>query len=164
MADRIVAMNEGTIQQVGTPQDLYDNPANTFVAGFIGSPAMNFVDGMATFGQAATELAIGTERFARLPAMRMPGSADPPRDGRVIVGLRPERIAIAETGAGAIVDLVEPTGLGSVVHLDLAGQPVKLFTTDRRPLAVGEHISLRVAAEDVLLFDRNTGLRLRAAG
>ena len=159
MADRIVAMNEGVVQQVGTPEALYDDPANTFVAGFIGSPAMNFVEGFAAPSGAAVELSVGKQIFAHLPPLTLPA------DGRVTVGLRPERIHIDPTadaaGTIATVDLVEPTGLGSVIHLDLGGQPIKLFTTERRRLAIKERVALRIAAEDVLLFDPTTGTRLR---
>ena len=149
MADRIVAMNEGIVQQVGKPEELYDDPANVFVAGFIGSPAMNFVDGLALAaaddgGRGGTVLMVGPERLAAMPAVRAPP------DGRVTIGLRPERIGIraadAGTGAQAKIDLVEPTGLGSVVHLDLAGRPIKIFTTLRRRLVVGETVTLDVEA------------------
>ena len=161
MADRIVAMNEGVVQQIGTPEELYDDPANTFVAGFIGSPAMNFVVGALAPSGAGVELTIGGQSLAHLPPMTLPA------DGHVTVGLRPERIHIdAEAGAGegpmATVDLVEPTGLGSVIHLELGGQLMKLFTTQRRRVAIGDRVMLRIAPDDVLLFDPASGARLRA--
>ncbi len=157
MADRIVAMNEGIVQQVGTPDALYDDPANTFVAGFIGSPAMNFLVATATSRDGGSDIAVGHERLARLRLMQSTS------DGQVTVGLRPERITLARSGAGAraTIDLIEPTGLGSVVHLDLDGQPLKLFTTDRARLAPGEAVVLGVRPDDVLLFDPATGVRLR---
>ncbi len=157
MADRIVAMNEGVVQQVGTPDALYDDPANTFVAGFIGSPAMNFLVGTAASHEGGTNITVGREQLARLPPMQ------PTDDGRVTVGLRPERITLVKAGAGAkaTIDLIEPTGLGSVVHLDLDGQPLKLFTTDRARLEPAEAVILDVRPDDVLLFDPATGLRLR---
>ena len=161
MADRIVAMNEGVVQQVGRPDELYDDPANIFVAGFIGSPAMNFCEAEAEAepGAGRVGLRVGPERLAVLPGFPAPA------DGRVTVGLRPERIGIgaAGSGAAATIDLVEPTGLGSVVHLDLAGRAVKIFTTDRRRLLPGETVGLVIRPEDVLVFDPATGMRLRPA-
>ena len=159
MADRIVAMNEGVIQQVGRPDELYDDPANMFVAGFIGSPAMNFLEGRVARSGDAVGLSVGSERLVQLPAFRAPA------DGIVSIGLRPERIKI-ESGpnhAQATVDLVEPTGLGSVIHLDLDGQLLKAFTTDRQRLTPGTRVSLNIDPSDVLVFDPATGSRLRAA-
>ena len=159
MADRIVAMNEGVAQQIGTPADLYDNPANIFVAGFIGSPAMNFLDAKAVPNDRGVALMIGQVTLAEIA--RPSGL---PADGRVTLGLRPERIRIqpATSGAPASVDLVEPTGLGMVVHLDVSGQLLKLFTTERLKLAVGEAVGLGIMPNDVLVFDPTTGDRLRA--
>ena len=160
MADRIVAMNEGVAQQVGTPAELYDNPANTFVAGFIGSPAMNFLD--ATIGSIDREGRIDVRvGDATLGSVRSVGSAS---GSAITVGLRPERIRIGPptSGVEAIVDLVEPTGLGLVVHLLLGSQPLKAFTTERLSLAVAERVGLSVEPSNLLLFDPATGVRLRA--
>jgi len=163
MADRIVAMNEGVAQQVGAPAELYDDPANTFVAGFIGSPAMNFLDGTLGFGDGAGAGAAAVRVGDAVLAMvaRPAGSST---GAPVTLGIRPERLRIgpAGTGAAAVVDLVEPTGLASVIHLDLGGQGLKVFTTDRPRLSVGEPVGLVVAPSDVLLFDHETGRRLRA--
>ncbi len=157
MADRIVAMNEGVVQQVGTPEALYDDPANIFVAGFMGSPAMNFLEGHAATANRETRVTTGGQSLAALE----PRSVPP--DGRVTVGLRPERITIGTGASGvpATIDLLEPTGHGSVVHLDLAGQALKLFTTDRRRRRVGEVVFLDVPAAAVLLFDPESGARIR---
>jgi multiple sugar transport system ATP-binding protein len=153
MADRIVALKDGIAQQIGTPAELYDNPANLFVAGFIGSPAMNFLEAHLT----PEGLAVGTVTLARVP---MPAAL--PAGGKVTVGLRPERMTIVAAGDGipARVDLVEPTGLAQLVHLDLADQRLKLFTTDRRSLAPGEAIGLAIQPADMLLFDPISGRRL----
>ena len=161
MADRIVAMNEGVAQQVGAPAELYDDPANTFVAGFIGSPAMNFLDGTLGFGDGAGAAAVRVGDAVLAMVARPAGSST---GAPVTLGIRPERLRIgpAGTGAAAVVDLVEPTGLASVIHLDLGGQGLKVFTTDRPRLSVGEPVGLVVAPSDVLLFDHETGRRLRA--
>ncbi len=161
MADRIVAMNEGVAQQVGAPAELYDDPANTFVAGFIGSPAMNFLDGTLGFGDGAGAAAVRVGGAVLATVARPAGSST---GAPVTLGIRPERLRIgpAGTGAAAVVDLVEPTGLALVIHLDLGGQGLKVFTTDRPRLSVGEPVGLVVAPSDLLLFDHETGQRLRA--
>jgi multiple sugar transport system ATP-binding protein len=161
MADRIVAMNGGVVQQVGTPLELYDDPANVFVAGFIGSPAMNFVDVAALPSAAGVSLQLGDVEMARL--------ANPiPLDGEngIILGIRPERIALTPADRGglpAVVELVEPTGVGTVVHIRLAGQLLKLFTTDRPELNVGDPTGIRIEPEHLRLFSPRDGRRLRAA-
>jgi multiple sugar transport system ATP-binding protein len=172
MADRIVAMNEGVAQQIGPPAELYDDPANTFVAGFIGSPAMNFLDGTLSFGDGAgagaedgrgadTDAATVRAGDAVLAMVARPTGLS--SGARVTLGIRPERLRIGPvgTGAAAVVDLVEPTGLASVIHLDLEGQGLKVFTTERPRLSVGEPVGLAVAPSDLLLFDHETGRRLR---
>ena len=160
MADRIVALNGGIIQQVGTPLDLYDDPTNRFVAEFIGSPAMNFLDARFVSVDGTPSLQIGGKSIAKLepPAVL-------PADGRVMAGIRPERIAIgAKTGSiGARVELVEPTGASSVIHVELGGQFLKLLTTDRTRIAAGDFIQISVIADDVRLFQPETGMRLRHA-
>ena len=159
MADRIVALNDGVIQQVGSPHELYDRPANLFVAGFIGSPPMNFLDGRlrphpAASGSAAVEVGGISLAHVRCP----PGL----REGRAIIGLRPERLLLS-AGADAVpatVESVEPTGVASIVHLTLAGQPLRVFTTLRLPLKAGEAAALRIDPSDLLLFDPASGRRL----
>jgi multiple sugar transport system ATP-binding protein len=159
MADRIVAMNGGVVQQIGTPLELYDDPANIFVAGFIGSPAMNFLQATLLAGKAGAALRVGEVTLAEVP--RPEGLAD---GAPVTVGIRPERIVLgAGDGADAQIDLVEPTGLGMVIHLVVGGQDLKLFTTERPKVSVGERVRLSIAPEDVRLFDKATGVRLRAS-
>ena len=159
MADRIVAMNAGIIQQVGTPLELYDDPANMFVAGFIGSPAMNFLDARARRGEHGIAITVGGTAFCTLPQ-----SLSLPEDGHVKVGIRPERIrigAIGGEGVDAAVDMVETTGAASVAHLDLAGQPLKVFTTERLQFAQGQRVPLAFDTGHVCLFDGASGDRLR---
>jgi len=158
MADRIVAMQGGVIQQVGTPLELYDDPANMFVAGFIGAPAMNFLNTQADVSDGMTVLRIGNQTIATLGPDQVQ-----PIGGPVIAGIRPERVVLAPEGAiSARVDLVEPTGLGTVVHFDVEGQLLTLFTTDRPVLAVGDAVRLRVDAGDLRLFEPATGSRRRS--
>ncbi len=159
MSDRIVAMNGGVIQQVGAPLELYDNPANIFVAGFIGSPAMNFITVRALRQDKGIDLLVGATTLLAMPAPdRLPDN------GEVIAGIRPERIGLlpaGEAGVTATVELVEPTGVATVVHANIAGQQLKLFTTERLQLAVGQPVSLAIKPADVCLFDPADGERLR---
>jgi multiple sugar transport system ATP-binding protein len=159
MADRVVAMNAGLVQQVGPPLELYDDPANLFVAGFIGSPAMNFlrVDAKPRGGHA--ELDLGGKRWIDIPR---PGQID--RDRPIILGLRPERVELGPSRANSIdarVELMEPTGLGTVIHFETAGQFLKLFTTERPRLTSGETAAISISTENIRLFDPDTGARIR---
>jgi len=159
MADRIVAMQGGLIQQVGTPLELYDDPANMFVAGFIGAPAMNFLQAQASPDGASTLLRIGSQALARVASDQVR-----PMQGAVVVGIRPERVSLGGQGAlSARVDLVEPTGLGTVAHFDLEGQILTLFTTDRPAIKAGDVVRLHVEPSDLRLFDHESGERLRAS-
>ncbi len=158
MADRIVAMNDGIAQQVGPPQALYDDPANLFVAGFIGSPAMNLLEATLAESAGTTTVMIGQDRLADVPPpARVRG------DGRVIAGIRPERISIgpANGGIAAEVELVEATGLGIVLHVRAGGQSLKIYTTERLRFAPAETVGILIKPPDVLLFDPDSGLRLR---
>ncbi|MEA1651120.1 sn-glycerol-3-phosphate ABC transporter ATP-binding protein UgpC [Nitrospirillum sp. BR 11164] len=152
MADRIVALNDGAIQQVGSPQDLYDNPANLFVAGFLGSPPMNFLD--ATLAPDGA-LVVEGQTLVRAPLSLPPGTT-------VTLGLRPEHLALTTPADGVPVrvDMVEPTGTGRVVHLALGAQRLKLFTMDTRPLAPGDAVGLMVPPGAPLLFQPGTGTRI----
>jgi multiple sugar transport system ATP-binding protein len=157
LADRIVAMNAGIVQQVGSPLDLYDRPANLFVAGFIGSPAMNMFDGVyrANGSAPSIELQGGT----RIPLHR----SYPVADGAVIaVGIRPEHVPVGSAGEVGIpckVDLVEPTGLGTILHVRPFGVTLKAFTLSR-DLGANDAVTIRLPAERLHLFDANSGERL----
>jgi multiple sugar transport system ATP-binding protein len=158
MADRIVAMNAGVAQQVGTPAQLYDDPANLFVAGFIGSPAMNFAAVSLLEDGDGVIVLLGNERLGRIcppPAIR--------EDHGAVVGIRPERIALGAPSLGipGEVELLEPTGLGTIVHIRLGAQRLKAFATERLALNVDDPVGVAVASSDLLLFDPDSGLRMR---
>jgi multiple sugar transport system ATP-binding protein len=149
LADRIVAMHGGVVQQVGTPLDLYDRPANLFVAGFIGSPGMNFLEAQCVLsGENATiRLADGTA----LPVQTRNGIAP---NAQVTLGIRPEHVTVVqEGGMTASVELMEPTGFGIIVHASLHGLPFKLFTLDRAMLAAGPKIQVAFPPEHLHIFD-----------
>ncbi|MFZ2650175.1 MAG: sn-glycerol-3-phosphate ABC transporter ATP-binding protein UgpC [Burkholderiaceae bacterium] len=151
MADQIVVMHDGRIEQVGTPLDLYDHPANRFVAGFIGSPAMNLIEG--TLRGAVVEAANG----ARLPAP----SAASGIDGRAVVyGIRPEHLDIADDGFDAEVVVVEPTGSETQVFARLGVQELVGVFRERHEFRPGQHIKLRPRRESAHLFDPASGQRI----
>ncbi|MFN7024664.1 MAG: ABC transporter ATP-binding protein [Pseudorhizobium sp.] len=145
LADRIVAMHGGVVQQVGSPLDLYDRPANLFVAGFIGSPGMNFLEGKAE--KDGIRLQDGSFMSMRDLPEHVIG-------GEVTVGIRPEHVTFDAPGNGlpAHLALVEPTGFGIILHLTLNGMHLKIFTTDRAVLKAGPIVSVAFPQEHLHLF------------
>ena len=158
MADRIVVMHDGIVEQIGTPLELYDRPANTFVAGFIGSPAMNFIEGALRRAGGGASLEIGRGQTGRLP------DAAPGRDGqKVIFGIRPEHLALADGGADALqgeIIVVEPTGAETQVMASVAGTQVAAMFTERHDFAPGAKIAFRPRPEAIHLFDAESGRHL----
>jgi multiple sugar transport system ATP-binding protein len=150
LADRIVAMNGGFVQQVGSPLDLYDRPANLFVAGFIGSPGMNFFEGTYRNGTAPR---FETEGGIIVPAQPHPALTD---GARATLGIRPEHVEIGVEGPDALkanVDLVEPTGFGIILHLSFGRAGFKAFTNDRRFLNVSGSLPVRLPVERLHFFN-----------
>ncbi len=158
MGDQIVVMKDGRIEQTGSPLELYDTPANLFVAGFIGSPAMNLLPGVLRRqgGQTSVELQDGT----RLAAPT--GSAG--SDGQpVIFGTRPEHLALAASGGlPAEVAVVEPTGADTFVSCRHQGREVAVVFHDRHAFSPGSTIHLQPDTERAHLFDAGSGRRLAA--
>ncbi|WP_322517683.1 sn-glycerol-3-phosphate ABC transporter ATP-binding protein UgpC [Rhodopseudomonas palustris] len=155
MADKIVVMQDGIVEQIGAPLDLYDNPANKFVAGFIGSPAMNFLDGMLKVngGQPWVETASG----ARLPISEAPASGN----GRPITyGIRPEHLDFADTGIAAEVVVVEPTGSETQIVARVGTQEIIAVFRERHQVRPGDIIHLQPRPQVAHLFDKETGMRL----
>jgi multiple sugar transport system ATP-binding protein len=149
MADTIVVMNAGRVEQIGSPLELYDNPANLFVAGFIGSPAMNFIPGTVNSGT------IGVAEGVSLP---LPSGAQVRAGDRVIVGVRPEHLAVAPDGVPAEVVVVEPTGADTQIFCTLAGVEITAVVRERHEFRPGERIRLR--PQLTYLFDPAGGVRL----
>ncbi|MBI2771676.1 MAG: sn-glycerol-3-phosphate ABC transporter ATP-binding protein UgpC [Burkholderiales bacterium] len=158
MGDKIVVMRDGRIEQAGSPLELYDNPANQFVAGFIGSPAMNFLPGtLRRAGDAAfVELPDGT----RLDAPARTSGAD----GQPIVfGTRPEHLTLADTGGiAARVVVMEPTGMDTFVACRHEGIDLSAVFRERHDFAPGSTIHLLPDLQRSHLFDAGTGARLVA--
>ena len=157
MADRIVVMHDGIVEQIGTPLELYDNPANLFVAGFIGSPAMNFISGVVKRDRGAGF--IQTESGAVLP---LPPNAPAAPESKVVFGIRPEHLSLGADGDGvpADVQVIEPTGAETQVFVEMAGAQVTAVFTDRHDFAPGERIMLRPRPDTIHLFDAATGRHL----
>jgi multiple sugar transport system ATP-binding protein len=152
MADKIVVMHDGLVEQIGAPLELYDKPDNMFVAGFIGSPAMNFLKGRIS-GNGIFEGPGG----ARLQLAAAPGGAG---GRRAVYGVRPEHFTIADDGAEAEIVVVEPTGSEIQVVARLGGEPVVAVFRERHQLKPGDKVRLRPDPRLVHLFDPETGKRL----
>ena len=150
LADRVVVMNKGEFQQVGTPAEIYDRPANTFVAGFIGSPAMNLVDGECRGG------------VFTAPSITVPGLTGA-SDGPVTLGFRAEDTVLCEPAAGQVsapiysVELLGDSTLVTVRSGDalVAAKASKTFRAE-----IGEAVGFRLAPDHCHLFDRATGRRI----
>jgi multiple sugar transport system ATP-binding protein len=154
MADKIVVMQGGKIEQVGAPLDLYDRPANIFVATFIGSPSMNMIDGRIVGGQ--VEVA-GT----RLPLPAGIDVKDSTLEGRAVVyGFRPEHLAEADQGLTGTVAVIEPTGSETHVVVRLPGGEITAVFRNRVAFAPGAKVTLAPEASLAHLFDKSTGQRI----
>jgi multiple sugar transport system ATP-binding protein len=156
MADKIVVMHDGIVEQMGAPLELYDRPANMFVAGFIGSPAMNMLQARLT----------PDARHVELDGAQLPVSAPPGHGGQpVMVGIRPEHVVLAQGQPGAVpfkVDFVEALGADTLVHGHLGEARADL--TVRLPgimqIASGDVLPLGISPERLHLFDAQSGVRL----
>ena len=158
MGDKIVVMRDGRIEQTGSPLDLYDHPANQFVAGFIGSPAMNFLPGtLRRSGDAASvELADGT----RLDAPPRVGGVD---GQPVVFGTRPEHLLLADSGGiQARVVVMEPTGMDTFVACRHEGVELSAVFRERHDFAPGSTIHLLPDLQRAHLFDAGTGRHMAA--
>ncbi|RBM03069.1 sugar ABC transporter ATP-binding protein [Glutamicibacter soli] len=151
MGDRVAVLKDGELQQVGTPRELYDRPRNVFVAGFIGSPAMNLVQLEASNGQV---------EFGNT-VLSAPGAA-----GGTTLGIRPEDIEFVGEGEGVeiTIDVVEELGADAYVYAtaELAGRPqtIVVRVDGRTPPARGQRLNIAPKLQHVHLFDTETGLRL----
>ncbi len=151
LADKIVVLRAGSIEQVGAPMDLYNDPDNKFVAGFIGSPAMNFVTGTVTNGKLHCDVLVS-------PVNQLPSSVT---DGEVIVGMRPENMTTVE-GDALTVDFVEYLGGSTYVHSVTAnGERMNIEMTGQQTLKRGDKIAIKMDEKDLRFFDKATEKRLR---
>jgi len=157
LADRIAVMKDRIIQQLGAPQEVYQRPANRFVASFVGSPAMNFVPGeLRLEGGGATFM---TDGFS-LPMAGYQFAA-PQRDGiKVELGIRPEHIELAPDGMEAVIELVEPMGSDQLAWTELGGARLSVRLPAETPVAPGDELHLRLPPRHLNLFDLAGGHRL----
>jgi multiple sugar transport system ATP-binding protein len=130
LADRVVVMNHGIIEQVGPPQELYHHPATRFVAGFIGSPAMNFIPARIEGANNALSVRLSDAISLPIPAQRL-DRYGPYKDKKMIFGIRPEHLTETHEGSKAnmapltaLVDVTEPMGMETMVHFFIEGAPV----------------------------------------
>jgi multiple sugar transport system ATP-binding protein len=154
MADRIVVMHDGVVEQVGSPLELYDRPANIFVAGFIGSPAMNLIKGKIKLnGKPSFE----SESGIVLPLQDAPAGSD----GKpVIYGIRPEHFSLVGSGVPAEVSVIEPTGSETQLFAKLGDQKIVGVFRERVAVKPGEMLPLLPDASAAHLFDAASGQRL----
>jgi multiple sugar transport system ATP-binding protein len=150
MADKIVVMHDGIVEQIGEPLDLYDRPANLFVAGFIGSPAMNFFKGRIDGGRFVAD------NGATLPIAN--GAAS--KTGRAQYGFRPEHLTVAEDGVETRVVVIEPTGSETQVVVECGGQEVVCVFRERIAAQPGATLRIRPDPKLVHLFDETSGRRM----
>ena len=154
MADKIVVMHDGLVEQIGAPLELYDRPTNVFVAGFIGSPAMNFLRGTIRVNGAAS---FNGTNGVSLPLRAVPADAD----GRsAVYGIRPEHFVIADDGTEAEVQVIEPTGSETQVVAKLGGEDIIAVFRERHQFKPGDKIRLRPNPGLVHLFDEATGQQI----
>ena len=154
MADRIVVLQDGNVEQIGAPLELYDNPANLFVATFIGSPSMNLIKGKARIDNG--------EVFVEAGGIRLPASTGQNvADGQdVTYGIRPEHIELADDGFEARVNVIEPTGSETMVFAQAGGNDLLTLFRERHLFQPGQTIRLRPRREAAHIFDGATGKRI----
>lgn len=146
LADRLVIMRAGKIEQQGRPLDLYDRPANTFVANFLGSPAINLMDGSLVAG--ALQVSGCDEKW---------GLASNLTARELAVGVRPDKCFLSDEGIPGKVHLVENMGSEAVVHIETEGGLLRLLANERLTAKIGDPVCVGFDAGNVLLFDKDSG-------
>jgi multiple sugar transport system ATP-binding protein len=151
MADRIVVMRDGIVEQTGSPLELYDHPANVFVAGFIGSPAMNLIRGTWQDGAVMID-------SARIPVRR---NLRVSNGQAVLLGSRPEHLTPSDgSPLVARVEVIEPTGADTLLMCSLNGQPLTVVLRERMALAPGDLLKLAPQLDALHVFDADSGRSL----
>jgi multiple sugar transport system ATP-binding protein len=158
MADRIVVMNDGNVEQVGAPLELFDRPANLFVARFIGSPSMNLIEGRVEQRE-GKPVFVGEDLEVALDASRASLAGT-----EVVLGFRPDHVQI-ETGPGTgrlkgKVVVIEPTGTETLLNLKVAGKSILAAFRERLDVTPGQVLDLGIDASRIHLFDKASGNRL----
>jgi multiple sugar transport system ATP-binding protein len=156
MADRLVVMRDGAIEQIGTPLEVFDRPANAFVATFIGSPAMNLIAGRLESGEGRRVFRSKGGHRLVLPE----GVAAGLPDGPVQIGVRPDHLDVADHGLEATVSVVEPTGLETHILAYFEDQPLMSQQHRRLTLQPGDTVHMQPLMTELHFFDPDTGRRL----
>lgn len=152
MADKIVVLQNGVIEQIGSPLDLYDNPANQFVAGFIGSPAMNFFTGDVEVHENKLVVRLNSGTLPLNETKHISAGQ------KIKIGIRPENLIITDSGISATASVIEPTGPEThVVLRDIEGSEITLVSRERRNFEVGEKLHLTVKPNNMHIFDSENG-------
>jgi multiple sugar transport system ATP-binding protein len=162
MGERIAVMSDGLLQQVGTPQALYDHPINRFVAGFIGSPSMNFIE-VGAPKSGATELSEGGYRFPLPPSYRE--ALTGVTGSKVIAGFRPEHLELGEVAGTAatiqgVADVVEYLGNEELLHVTAETREIVAIVDSSYRVRPGDVLQLHLPVEKLHLFDAETGASL----
>ena len=164
LGDKVAVMKEGVIQQFGTPQQIYNEPANLFVASFMGSPPMNFVpvqlqqrDGQFWAGL------VSSAGRCELPLGQLPAGSEA---RQLLLGIRPEQVQLASAGAvqgvlPAAVEVLEPTGPDTLVFVEVNGSKLCCRLAPDQAPPVGQSLNLQIDAARALLFDAESGERVR---
>ncbi len=148
MADKIVVLRNGNVEQVGAPLELYDRPANTFVAQFIGSPAMNLIAGV-----------VAGSKICLADGMLVAVQSALQENQEVTLGIRPEHLHLAPEGIPAEIVLVEPLGMTTQIAVKALGQILTLMAMNRTTPAIGEKVHVSWEPEHMRIFDRSTRMR-----
>ncbi|MEM6382626.1 MAG: ABC transporter ATP-binding protein [Pseudomonadota bacterium] len=157
MGDKIVVMNHGVIEQFGTPQDIYDKPATMFVADFIGSPSMNFLEPVTTSLDAGGHAIEVQDHTIEVPSLHESFSGD------IVVGVRPEHVKLVDDGdLRGEVEATEYLGTTQIVTLKTGGGSLKARVPSSQVAKVGETVGLTLNARTITLFDEATGRALRS--
>ena len=165
MADRIVVMKKGVVQQVGSPKEIYDHPQNLFVAGFIGAPTMNFMRGKVVEGNFITKdggnIEIPLGHYEKLKELGYEGK-------EVVLGIRPENISndplVLETYSHAKITskviVAELLGSEYIVHTDLSGESIKAIVHSRQNIKMGDELTFALDMNRAHYFDVDTELSI----
>ncbi|MCR4428123.1 MAG: ABC transporter ATP-binding protein [Caldiserica bacterium] len=164
IGDRIAILNQGHLEQVGTPREVYENPANIFVASFIGSPPMNFFPGILKREEGIFSVDLG---FSKIPLPKKIESSIQKKGIslplEVTAGIRPEHVEVVKDGQGLIrgkIDVIELVGKEFIVHLDLSGWSLVSVTSATLELSPGEDVGVFLDPERMHLFESNSGKTL----
>lgn len=157
MADRIVVLQDGRVEQIGTPSELFNDPTNMFVAGFIGSPSMNLVRG--TLNAAPEGVSFRAGESFRLPLDRFDDDVGDGLD--VVLGIRPHNIVLGEGPLSAMVSLVEPTGPETHVHLEIGDAQLLAAAPETTTCQPGDLVPVDLSRNAIRLFSAASGDRIR---